>query len=317
MKRAAGLLLIIFVCVVGFLSIRGNMPFMPIFGSSMEPAIQSGSLLTIKPIEVSKIEEGDIIIYNVPRFIRERYDYPLIIAHRVIEIKEDYLGLCFYTKGDNASKDPFLVRPQDIRGTVGNQISYIGLPLLFLQSEPGLVLVVIAIVLLAIFLYSKELGLGIRRLFRTALSPVIEESDRANFMLSQRFEATERAVDKFANAMQLYAQHLASHTSAIQGLNVASHELRGSAAEQNRVLSRLTKIIGQQRSREELSRVEKVVYEFKRRTLDALQVKHELEERIQVQELKTQEELFLRVEPPPGCAVSPKALFARAHYSAA
>ena len=318
MKRAAGLILIIFACIVGFLSIRGNMPFMPIFGSSMEPALQSGSLLIIKPIEVTEIKEGDIIVYNVPRFFRDYYNYPPVIAHRVIEIKEDHLGLWFQTKGDNASTDPFFIRPQDIRGTFSSQISYLGLPFLFFQVEQGMILVIIAIALLVIFLYSKELSRGTGRLFRGALSPVMQENYRANFRLSQRFEATEKALDKFADAMQLYAQHLASHTSAIQGLSEASHELKGSAAEQNRVLSRLTKMLVQQRSREEVSRVEKVVNEFERKTLEAIQAKQELEKRISIQELEAQEEILFRakVQPPPGCVVNPKVLLARTHYLA-
>jgi signal peptidase I len=318
MKRAAVLLFIIFACVAGFLSIRGSMPFMPVFGSSMEPALQSGSLLIIKPVEVTEIQEGDIIVYNVPRYFREYYDYPPIIAHRIIEVSEDHLGLCFQTKGDNASIDPFVIRPQDIRGTFSSQISYFGFPFLFFQSEPGAIFVIFVIVLLIIFLYSKELSRGSGRLFRTMLSPVFQENYRANLMMSERFEATEKAIDNFANAMQLYAQHLASHTSAIQGLSEASHELKGSAAEQNRVLSRMTKMIRQQRSREEVSRVERVVYNFERRTLEALQAKQELEERIQVQEREVQEEIISRekVQPPPGCVVNPKVLLARTHHSA-
>ena len=51
--------------------------------------------------------------------------------------------------------------------------------------------------------------------------------------------STERALEKFATAIEAYAQHLASHTSAIQGLSEASQELKKSSAEQNRVLMHL------------------------------------------------------------------------------
>ncbi len=189
--------------------------------------------------------------------------------------------------------------------------------------------VVVAIVLLAIFLYAKELSLGSRRLFRTVLFPVIEENYRANLVLAQRFEAIETALDKFADAMQLYAQHMVSHTSAIQGLSEASHELKVSAAEQNRILGLLAKTLVQERSERDVStRVERVGHEFERRTLGALKAKEELEKRILVQELKPQEELEKRilvqelkpqeepllrakVQSPPGCAVNPKALLTR------
>lgn len=239
MKRAAGLLLIIFACVAGFLSIWRDMPFMPVFG-----------------------------------------------------------------------------------------------------------FIVVVIVLLAILLYSRELSLGGRRLFRAVLSPVIQDNYRDNQVLSQRFEATERALDRFAGAMQLYAQHMASHTSAIQGLSEASQALKGSAAEQNRILFRLTQTLGQGVSERGVSRVGRVAREFERRAIQALQVKDELEkgipepgvarvvnefERRTLQALKARDELekkisVLETEPweepllraevqsPPGCAVNPRALLARLHY---
>ena len=55
----------------------------------------------------------------------------------------------------------------------------------------------------------------------------------------QRMASTEQALEKFSSAIADYARHLSSHTSAIQGLAEASHELKNSAAEQNRVLAHL------------------------------------------------------------------------------
>jgi signal peptidase len=316
MKRAIGLILIIFLCVVGFLSVRGNMPFTPVFGSSMEPGLKSGSLLVIKPVDAADVKEGDIIVCNVPSHIRENYNYPPIIAHRVVEVESDQHGLWLQTKGDNASDDPFLIRAQDIRGTFGYQIPYLGLPLLLFQSGLGTTFVVIAILLLAILLYANEICLGIGRLFRTVLIPTIQENLRTNIVLSHRFEGTEKALDSFASAMQLYAQHMASHTSAIRGLSDASQALKGSAIEQNRILGHLTKTIEQERSEKEVTRVERVFKEFERKTLQALQARDELEKTIFGQEGKPEEEPLLRVkrQPPPGCAAKPKALLARPNY---
>jgi signal peptidase len=318
MKRAVGLVLIIIIYVLGYLSVWGSIPFIPVFGSSMEPALQSGNLLIIKPVQITEVKEGDIIVYNVPRLIREYYNYPPVIAHRVIQVKKDQLGSWLYTKGDNASEDPFLVRPQDIRGTITNQIPYLGLTLLFFQSGSGMAFIAVVIVLLAIFLYSRELSLGMGRVLRTVLSPIIQENYRANLVLSQRFENTEKALSNFASAIELYAQHMASHTSIIQGLSEASQELQGSAAEQNRILSRLTGTLVQQRSREEVSKVERVVYDFQKRTLAALEVKDELEKRILTQEFRTQEPLLrVKAKSPLGCIVNPKALLKRVHYYSA
>ena len=247
MKRTLGLILVIAAFVVGFLSIRGVMPFMPIFGSSMEPTLKSGNLLMIEPVEISELEVGDIIVYNVPRLIREYYNYPPVVAHRIIKVITDHRGTGFRTGGDNTGEDPFGVTPGDIRGKVGDQIPYLGLPLLFFQSQQGTIFVIIALTLLALFLYSEELSLGSRKLQKGIFAPVIQASYRTNRVLADKIETTERKMDsteqalgKFAQAIELYAEHLSSHTSAIQGLSEASHELKRSAAEQNRVLMHLT-----------------------------------------------------------------------------
>ena len=247
MKRGLGLTLIIVACIVGFLSIRGTMPFMPIFGSSMEPALQSGGLLMIEPMDAKDVEVGDIIVYNVPSMIQDYYGYPPVVSHRVKEIRTQP-SLGFRTKGDNTGEDPFTVRAQDLRGTVGDQIPYLGLPLLFFQSQQGMIFVIVALSLLIFFLYGGEIGQGGRTLQRGIFSPIITETKRTNRVLTRKLESTEQkmnsteqALEKFATAIELYAQHLSSHTSAIQGLSEASHELKNSSAEQNRVITHLMK----------------------------------------------------------------------------
>jgi len=243
MKRAIGLILATVACIVAFLSVRGSLPFMPIYGNSMEPTLRSGALLMIEPIAPEDIKVGDIIVYTVPTMVRNYYNYPPTVSHRVIQVNT-VPSLSFRTKGDNTGEDPFTIRPEDIRGTVGKQIPYIGLPLLFFQSQQGMIFAIIAIVLLAIFLYGGELSRGSNWLHRGIFSPVINEEKRANRMLSRKIESTEKKMDateqalvQFSAAVSEYAKHLSSHTSAIQGLSEASHELKKGAAEQNRVLA--------------------------------------------------------------------------------
>ena len=153
-------------------------------------------------------------------------------------------SLGFRTKGDNTGEDPFTIRPDDIRGTVGRQIPYLGLPLLFFQSQQGVIFAVIALGLLALFLYGGEISRGGGWVHRGIFTPVIMEEKRANRLLARKMEATEKkmdmteqALEKFSAAVAEYAKHLASHTSAIQGLSEASQELKKGAAEQNRVLA--------------------------------------------------------------------------------
>jgi signal peptidase I len=258
MRRALGLIITVVACIIAFLSIRGAMPFMPIFGHSMDPTLHSGGLLMIDPVEPQDIKVGDIIVYNVPSMVRDYYNYPPTVAHRVIKVY-DTDSLSFRTKGDNTGEDPFTIRPEDVRGTVGSQIPYLGLPLLFFQSQQGTVFVIIALSLLAFFLYGSELSQGGRILHRGIFAPIINEEKQANRVLTRKIEATEQkmstteqALEKFAAAVSEYAQHLSSHTSAIQGLSEASHELKRSAAEQNRVLMRLAETMGQPEPRQEM-----------------------------------------------------------------
>lgn len=245
MKRAIALIIITLACIAGFFSVKGTLPFVPILGNSMEPELRSGSLLTIESTHPADIKVGDIIIYTVPEIVREHYNYPPTVAHRVVEIKT-VPSLGFRTAGDNTGEDPFTVRPADIRGTVGRQIPYLGLPLLFFQSTQGVIFVAIALFLLAVFLFGNELSRGGSRIHRGIFAPVINESRKTSRFLTRKIESTEKkmdsteqALDKFAAAVGQYAENLSSHTGAIQGLSEASHELNKSAAEQNRVLANL------------------------------------------------------------------------------
>ncbi len=320
MKRAIGLILIAMAIVIGFLTVRGTMPFIPIFGSSMKPVLQPGSLLLIKPVDTKEIKVGDIIVYNVPSAIQEYYNYPPVVAHRVIKINEQ-IG-SFRTKGDNTGEDPFAIMPGDVRGVVGNQIEYLGFPLLFLQSKQGMIFIIVSLALLVFFLYGPELGQGGRWLQRGAFSPVIQASHRTNRVLAQKIEtteqrmdATQQALEKFSAAIELYAQHLASHTSAIQGLSEASHELKRSAAEQNRVLMNLAQNMefkgqGMARKEETNPQIDRLTSAF-RMAPARTEKPPEIEKK--PAELKHKPAMVGGEQVPPGCAISRKALLKRIH----
>ncbi len=251
MKRLLTLVFTIAVVVIGFLSVRGALPFIPILGTSMEPQIRAGDIITVGEVAPSQIKVGDVIVFNVPPLVQQAYNYPALVAHRVIKIDASGKGIFFRTKGDNVEgEDPFTVRAQDLRGIVSNKIAYVGFPLLFMQSKQGLIFIIVALALLAVFFFTEELGRGRRSLQRGIFSPVIEENQRTSRVLEQRIQKTEtevvgsqQALEKFAGAIAEYAQHLKSHTSAIQGLSEASHELKNGAAEQNKVLARMLQVM--------------------------------------------------------------------------
>ena len=270
MKRALTLIVIIAVCVVAFLSVRGAMPFMAVFGSSMEPELRAGNLILIEEVSSSDVEVGDIVVFTIPSAVREYYNYPPVIAHRVKEVRTSEMGVTFRTKGDNTGEDPFTVRPQDLMGQVSKQIPYLGFPLLFFQSQQGVIFIAIALSLLALYLYADELGRGRQRVHRGIFAPIIEENQHTSRLMERRIEGSEKgmeytqqALNSFASAMSEYAQHLQSHTSAIQGLSEASQELKTGAAEQNKVLIRLMETMEKTGSKPEIEEVTPEVKELK------------------------------------------------------
>jgi len=242
------------ICLTAFMAIRGVMPFMPVFGTSMEPELHAGNLILIEGKDPADVKVGDVIVYSVPQAIQDFYNYPPIVAHRVIEVRDTQFGMAWRTKGDNAGEDPFTVRAQDLRGTISNQIPFLGFPFLFLQSQQGLMFVIIALSLFALYLYASDLARGGQKIHRGIFAPVIQETVRDSEAFAQRMDNTEKvmsqtqeALSSFATAMTEYAEHLRSHTSAIQGLAEASHELKRGAAEQNKALEHIVEALQQRK----------------------------------------------------------------------
>jgi len=123
-------------------------------------------------------------------------------------------------------------------------------------------------------------------------APVIEESLRTSRVMAQRIEATEKgmagtqqALQNFASAITQYAEHLKSHTSAIQGLSEASQELRTGAAEQNRILERIAGTMEQPTPRRvepppRVKEIDKVVHKLEK-VEEVEEVIHRLEHRLE------------------------------------
>jgi len=246
MKKAVGLIFMIVLVIGGSFVLKGMLPIMPVFGTSMEPTLKAGNIVTIDDVSPRNVKVGDIIVFDVPDAVREYYNYPPVVAHRVLEVNDNSGFLTFRTGGDNTGEEPFAVRDQDVRGRVGEQIPYVGFPLLFLQSQQGMVFMIVAIVALGIYMYRGEIANRKKRVQEGVFAPVIEQNERTAHVLEQKVDGTQKALEQFASAMEEYAVHLKSHTSAIQGLSEASHHLKDGAAEQNKVLSRLTTILEQE-----------------------------------------------------------------------
>jgi signal peptidase len=117
--------------------IVGVFPVYPsvILTGSMEPLIYPGDVVLIKKIkteeEVYKLKKGDIINFKMEN---------ITITHRIAEIESDEAGnLSFITKGDNNdTQDPWVVPPNDLKGTIEKVVPKIGLPVLMIHKNDNI-----------------------------------------------------------------------------------------------------------------------------------------------------------------------------------
>lgn len=111
---------------------------------SMEPAIQTGSVVFVKTIPPENVAEGDVITYED--------DGGALITHRVIEKHTAGDSLRFETKGDaNEDPDPEPVYRNQYVGMVLFSIPFIGYVVAFGNTQLGYITLVLFPVLLLIF----------------------------------------------------------------------------------------------------------------------------------------------------------------------
>lgn len=111
---------------------------------SMEPALETGSVVFVEEVPPETIEEGDIITY--------RDDGGNLITHRVVEIHQAQTSMRFSTKGDNnENSDPEPVYRDEFVGEVTFNIPLIGYVVAFGQTRLGWAVMVMVPTLLLIF----------------------------------------------------------------------------------------------------------------------------------------------------------------------
>ncbi len=235
MKR---IIVLIFLVAIGIFAIHfleTAAPFMPVAGNSMEPELVKGDLIIIEPRSPSQVKEGDIIVFNVPTLIQQHYNYPPVVAHRVIKVITEG-GVVFRTKGDNTSEDPFTVLASDLRGQVSQRIPYLGYGIFFLQSTQGLIFMIIALSLLVLYFYRREFSQTGRNLRHSVFAPILEENRQLAQRQEQALDMSSKALAQFAAAMSEYAHHLASHTDAVKSMAKTSQELHDAVREMNSMM---------------------------------------------------------------------------------
>ena len=136
MGRVAAILLLILIISGSLFTIVS-----PFFGwrtevvisGSMEPAIQTGSVVIVRPIVPDTIRKGDIIMFS-------SLDMKSLTTHRVVNVEYEPT-LQFITKGDaNKNSDITPIVPGQIVGIVAVTIPYLGILTQFIKTPLGFTL---------------------------------------------------------------------------------------------------------------------------------------------------------------------------------
>lgn len=135
-------IIIILFCLLLFLPILfGIKPYI-VWSGSMEPVIKTGSIAYINERDISNINVGDIVTYN----LNENK-----VTHRIVEITDNNI----ITKGDaNETNDFSPISKDQIQGKYIFSIPFVGYILNFLQTAIGksIILCLIAILIFTLFI---------------------------------------------------------------------------------------------------------------------------------------------------------------------
>lgn len=142
------LLLVLILMLIFTISskINGGRPnlfgyeILTVLSGSMEPNIQTGSLIAVKPVaNLNSLQVGDVITYQSP-------DNPdMLITHRIVEVRKANGEISFITKGDNNDSPDIAPVPSAYVVAKYQNISipYLGYILSFSKTQPGIILMMI------------------------------------------------------------------------------------------------------------------------------------------------------------------------------
>jgi len=169
--------------VFSFVPFPGNYKVFTVMSGSMAPAIGTGSIVFVKPM-------GD---YNVGDVVTRRTTDPKItITHRIVSKEEIQGQIAFETKGDaNDSPDGEKFTREGIVGKVFVTIPFLGYPVAYAKTTPGLILLIIIPAIIIIYDEINKIKDEIRKKFRYRKAvatrngnknskEVIEEIDKEN-----------------------------------------------------------------------------------------------------------------------------------------
>lgn len=121
--------------LISLVPVKGNYIILTVLSGSMEPSIQTGSIVAIKPADSYKI--GDVVTYGA--IGKDK----IPVTHRIQEIKVVNGQTLFVTKGDaNGSPDANEVGEKSVHGKVFLTLPYVGYAVSALRKPIGFFLIV-------------------------------------------------------------------------------------------------------------------------------------------------------------------------------
>lgn len=122
--------------IISVFPITGNFKVLTVLSGSMEPAIKTGSVVVVKPVDNYKIE--DVITFSNPGKPGET------ITHRIYDMKVTEGRIFYITKGDaNNAPDQREIPEREVLGKVLFSIPYLGYAVDFAQKPLGFALIIL------------------------------------------------------------------------------------------------------------------------------------------------------------------------------
>lgn len=137
------IIVIAILLILSTFSLIGNFKVLSVLSGSMEPTINTGSIVVIKSFSDYRI--GDIITFE------KAGKNKIQTTHRIVEMQVNS-GVPYYiTKGDaNDSADQTLVPKSIVQGKVLFSIPFVGYIVDFIKKPIGFILVIVVPLLLVI-----------------------------------------------------------------------------------------------------------------------------------------------------------------------
>ncbi len=122
-------IIIFLVIIIILVSGISRFQMIAIASNSMVPIYERGDAIVFEKVDGGNIEIGDIVVFKRNM---------IIVAHRIVKIKEESSKRYFYTKGDaNNAADTGFVEEKDMMGVVRRVVKYIGYPTVWINELFG------------------------------------------------------------------------------------------------------------------------------------------------------------------------------------